>query len=443
MFRSQRRIASPIWVCGLTALATAADWRPAPSSELMLPNSVDCWEPSLAVAAGGEVFVVAGRRDGQPGSASFEQRLVIWRSDNQGRTFAGPRPVSVEGHFHFDQRIATDADGTIYISYMDQDALGPGRPKRLRLARSLDGGGTFSVQTITDERVTDKPELAVSRDGRHLYIVYDSAPGPRIVASHDAGRTWERSRVIRQRDGYDYWPMALAVAPDGSIWFAVPSMSALDTAHRRTTPVQLHVFRSRDGGITWEDYDMGSSPRFVRNCAHDPNCRVKLPGLSLAVDGRNRTFVAYLEGSGPHQPYGLYMRSTSDGGRTWLPPQAVSEAQRPSSLDTADHDFPMVAASASDQVCIVWVDDRRGALDVWARCSIDGGHTFGSDVLLSNRGDGAGYKSSSGFRAFYGHYGGAGIGSARLYAVWGAGEPDYRTGGLWFNRVDLSYAVRR
>jgi hypothetical protein len=34
-------------------------------------------------------------------------------------------------------------------------------------------------------------------------------------------------------------------------------------------------------------------------------------------------------------------------------------------------------------------------------------------------------------------------GSDRLYAVWGAGEPDYATGSVWFNGVDLAYAVRR
>ena len=60
---------------------------------------------------------------------------------------------------------------------------------------------------------------------------------------------------------------------------------------------------------------------------------------------------------------------------------------------------------------------------------------FGADVLLSDRGDGASYKSPLGFKAFYGHYGGVAIdGSCRLFAVWGAGESDNRTSSLWFNK---------
>jgi hypothetical protein len=141
----------------------------------------------------------------------------------------------------------------------------------------------------------------------------------------------------------------------------------------------------------------------------------------LAVDGRNRASVTYMKGDGPRQPYGLFLRSSADSGRTWSPPQTVSAAPRPQSRDTADHDLPMIAASGSGRLCVVWVDDRRGALDVWARCSTDRARSFDADVLLSDRGDGASYKSPSGFKAFYGHYGGVAIdGSGRLYAVWGA-----------------------
>jgi hypothetical protein len=430
---------------GITVVAATDDWHLPLNHEQMLPDSIDCWEPALAIAPSGSIFVVAGKRNAPPRSNDFDQRQVIWRSHDRGKTFTGPLPVSTEGHLHYDQRIAVDANGTIYISYMDRDTDVRSRSiSRLRLARSRDDGRTFSVETVTTEHVSDKPELAVSRDGQHVYIVYESSPGPRLVASHDAGRTWEEPRVVRQSEGHHFWPTALAVAPDGSVWFAVPSMSGSDIANRKQTPVQLHVFRSQDRGVTWDDLDMGSSPRFVNDCAHDPKCRVKAPEVMLAVDGRNRAFVMYMKGDGPRQPYGLFLRSSADSGRTWSPPQAVSAAPRPQSQDTADHDFPMIATSGSDRLCVVWVDDRRGTFDVWARCSIDGARTFGADVLLSDRGDGASYKSPSGFRALYGHYGGVAIdGSGRLYAVWGAGEPDYATGSLWFNSVDLTHAVRK
>ena len=98
----------------------------------------------------------------------------------------------------------------------------------------------------------------------------------------------------------------------------------------------------------------------------------------------------------------------------------------------------MIVAASVGRLCVAWVDDRRGALDVWARCSRDAGRSLATDVLLSDRSDGASYKSPAGFKSFYGHYGGVAIDAAgRLHAVWGAGDPEYRTGGVWVNSVDL------
>lgn len=251
-----------------------------PSHERLLPESTDCWEPALAAGPNGRVYVVAGRRHGMPRDKDFEQQQVIGRSEDGGATFEPPRLMTAEGHSHYDQRIAVDADGTVYVSYMDWEKDATGRSSsRLRLARSRDEGRTFTPQTVTTHRVSDKPELAVSSDGKHLYIVYDDI---------------------------------------------------------------------------------------------------------------------------------------------------------------------IVAASTAARACAVWVDDRRGGLDVWARCSLDGGRTWGSETLLSDRADGAAYKSATGFKAVYGHYGGAAIdASGRLHAAWGAGEPGYRTGSVWVNSVDVSGASRR
>ena len=148
-------------------------------------ESTDCWEPALAAGPNGRVYVVAGRRHGAPKDKDFDQQQVIWRSANGGKTFEAPRPVSTEGSSHYDQRIAVDEKGTIYVSYMDavRDANGR-RSSRLRLALSHDEGRTFTAQTVTTYRVSDKPELAISRDGRDVYIAYESGQGPIIVASH-------------------------------------------------------------------------------------------------------------------------------------------------------------------------------------------------------------------------------------------------------------------
>jgi hypothetical protein len=296
---------------------------------------------------------------------------------------------------------------------------------------------------VTTQHVNDKPELAVSADGTHIAMVYESSPGPTLIASDDNGATWSEPRVVIPSEGRHFWPETLAMAPDGGLWFAVPSMSQTEIADGKQTPIQLHVFRSADNGQHWHDSDFGTSPRFINGCAHDPGCRVKAAHVAVALDGRSQAYVAYMEGAGPRQPYGLFLRSSTDTGRTWSKPQVVSSASRPQSGDRADHDFPAVAASGAGQVCVVWVDDRRGALDVWARCSRDAARTWGPDFLMSDRSDGATYKSSASFKTFYGHYGGVAIdASGRLHAAWGEGEPEYRTGAVWVNSIALADALR-
>jgi hypothetical protein len=51
---------------------------------------------------------------------------------------------------------------------------------------------------------------------------------------------------------------------------------------------------------------------------------------------------------------------------------AVSGAPRPQSNDLADHNDSLIVAQGNGGVCVVWVDDRRGALNTFARCSTDG-----------------------------------------------------------------------
>ena len=191
-----KAIAPVLFVCAASGAVLAQAWALAVSQEQMLPESTDCWEPALAAGPNGRVYVVAGRRHGAPKDKDFDQQQVIWRSANGGKTFEAPRPVSTEGSSHYDQRIAVDEKGTIYVSYMDavRDANGR-RSSRPRLALSHDEGRTFTAQTVTTYRVSDKPELAISRDGRDVYIAYESGQGPIIVASHDGAAIGSDDRL--------------------------------------------------------------------------------------------------------------------------------------------------------------------------------------------------------------------------------------------------------
>ena len=189
-------------IIAMVAMAqTPMSWRSAPTLELMLPSSTDCFEPAIAVGPREQVYIVAGRRSGPPGSKEFDQKQVLWRSLDGGGTFEGPWPLTTEGHREGDQRLAVDRDGTIYVTYMDHADLNPGAPNRLRLARSRDEGRTFIAETIPVTRVVDKPELAVSPDGQRIAVVYESSPGPTVVTTADSGKTWTRRAWLNRATG--------------------------------------------------------------------------------------------------------------------------------------------------------------------------------------------------------------------------------------------------
>lgn len=420
-------------VAAMTQPAPSTSWRSAATPARMLPSSTDCWEPAIALGPREQVYIVAGQRRGALNSEEFDQQQVLWRSLDGGATLEGPWPLDRAGHRQSDQRIAVDRDGTINVTYMDHENLDPGAPTRLRLARSHDEGRTFVTESIPVTRVSDKPELAVSSDGKRIAVVYESSAGPTIVTTADEGETWNEARLIEPANGRHFWPEAVTFGADGSLWLAVPSMSDADISRQLQTDVQLHVYRSTDDGRSWQDSRISSSPRFLKGCAHDPDCRVRLPSIGVAIDGKGQAYAAYTEGAGPGQPYALLLTSSTDGGRTWSSGRPVSAAPRPQSRDVADHDFPAVTSAGQARVCAVWIDDRRGGLDAFARCSTDGAKTWGDDILLSNRS----------FTAFYGHYGGAAISSrGQLFVVWAEGDRDHRTGTVWFNVVETLTASR-
>ncbi len=102
----------------------------------------DFFQPSvMADATGGadKCWMAAGPRPGEPDTTRLYIAYnlgVIW-SDDMGQTFTNP--VSFDGGIGFVPRVA--ADGTLYVGYWDFG-------NKLRIARSTNGGGSFTTITV-------------------------------------------------------------------------------------------------------------------------------------------------------------------------------------------------------------------------------------------------------------------------------------------------------
>jgi len=147
------------------------------------------------------------------------------------------------------------------------------------------------------------------RDGRTLLAAAKTGHlGPTVFRSTDLGRTWKEAAR----------PPAFAKAPDGQSGRAVDHTFWLTPAHATepnvwyagTSPQGL--FRSEDGGVTWEPFSsVNDDPQFREWMGTVQDGTPDGPKLhSIIVDPRDsRHLYVAMSGGGVHE--------SVDGGRTW------------------------------------------------------------------------------------------------------------------------------
>ena len=417
-------------VAGLLATWLATGQVAGPAARIVrhdLSSGANDWEPSLAVA-GTHVYVIAVRKPA--GAPPGQSTVVTWVSPDRGVTLAGGETFDQIGG---DVRIQAGDAGTVVASWIEIVRDSTGRQidmtrGGLAVAISHDFGRTWrtTIAAPMASGVGDKPELALSRDGRDVYVAFMGPGTLDVVASHDGGSTWTRFVADSTRTGH--WPTSIALGPGGDLYVTdarqvrLPGDSLLE--------VESDVLRSADGGRSWRAQTVSRSRRVRRPdaCVHGSTCPVQIPYASVAVDDRGRVHLVTTEGE-PGRSYALLYRRSTDAATTWSDPSELSAAARPASGDRADHFYPMIAAQGDGLVYVAWFDDRRGPIDLWARQSPDGGTTWSREVQLSKPG---------GMAGIYGEYGGIGIDpQGALHVTWAQGTGHISRegqGGVWYAR---------
>jgi hypothetical protein len=416
-----------------------------PVTRQFLSGDADDWEPSLSVGGDDSVAVIAVRK-GPPSATSkqpFSLQAVTWFSGDAGRTFGPPVAPTAKWDAHGDARVKSDRNGNVFASWIafSWDPAS-GKPDLesggLVLAVSRDRGRTFREKLIATiaSGVSDKPELAVTPDGREIDLALDSGRGLGVLVSADGGESFAR-HTPDSTPARMHWPTGIVRAPDDVLYVTDPRMDGRPPdeggSERR---IALRVIRSADRGATWTEHVFSDAAVWMQQgwCAHASPCPVAVPYAGIAVDGRNRVYLAYTEGKGK-DPSDLLFRSSEDGV-SWSEPRVLSAAPRPASGDRAACFYPMIAASGDGLVYVVWFDDRTGPLNAWAKRSSDGGRTWSGDVRLTQ-------PDRDGMDGVYGEYGGVGIDSrGALHAAWAEGKGHVGSpgahGGVWYARWDGS-----
>lgn len=400
--------------------APAAGWQ----SEQVWNAGQNDWEPAIATDPSSSWVYQATTRYGGPKAckACPGTAIIIRASGDAGVSWSADRFLCVCKNVKAqnDPVLAVTTTGVLYALWMND--YNPG----VVFAKSSDHGVTWSTPIAVKGSglsFTDKPWMAISPDGRDVYVAFNSSDSY-VVASHDFGATFG-ARVKTNADSLYHFAEGGAVAPNGTVYFAESA-----EAQSATGPVQLVVARSTDGGASWTQNIVDTSQQQPA-CAV-PQCGVDFfaPSASLDIDAAGAILLAYSANSASGANKTLYVR-TSTNGTTW-------SARTDISVNTGDNGFPSVEAGTSaGDFRVAWQDSRNGPTgwNTWYRRSTDGGGTWGSQIKLSDATGGAPYKTANGYAFPYGDYFDIAVNaSGQNFVIWGEGPNYVGPGGTWFTR---------
>jgi BNR repeat-like domain len=408
-----------------TALASspAQGW----SGEYVVNRKADDWEPAVATDPHDPWVYVVTTRYGVPKPCKGNcptPWMALTRSSDGGATWSAQMPLcACKGSGQFDPQIEVVPNtGDVYAAYMNG--------YNVVFIRSHDHGKTWSapVKIYGNVSWNDKPLLAMSDDGRDVYISFNGPQGgdPWIAQSHDGGRTWSQTRVTKSR--LYFYTFGGDVTPSGRVVF---SESAVNYANNigLTGTTKVFAVVSGDRGKTWKRVLVDAFPVGLQS---PERADYYVGHTALASDGRGNLVIAY---DAPTSAYGkqrIYTTRSADGGLTWSARTAVS-------VDGEMATAPALTARGNGDARMFYFQTAGGGnLDewnVWYRASSDGGRTWSRPVKISDASGGAAYKSAAGFDEPYGDYGELAISSAgATVAAWGEGTSYIGPGGVWVNR---------
>jgi hypothetical protein len=412
------------------AAATAA---PGWVGEFPFDTTWDDWEPAIATDPNAPYVYVLVTRYGAPKPCQGNcpsPWIALEISNDNGVTWSEGKPLcACKGSGQFDPIIeVVPSTGHVYAVYMNGF--------NVLFTKSTDHGKTWSAPVATWGNVSwnDKPVLAMSDDGRDVYVSWNGPTGgdPWAAQSHDGGATWSQFKLV---DSSRYFfAFDADVASDGTVYFSESSLVYTSAGNNSDVidTVDHHVFISRDKGASWEDKLVASvQPGVVCDAAGcGPDFYVGHTALS--VDGSGAVVLLY---DGATTRGGLqrtYAVRSDNAGLSWSNPVGLSKASENSTA-------PAIESGAAGDVRAWYYETSGGGNDdawnVWYRRSADGGATWSAAVKISDAGGGAAYKTPQGFLEVYGDYGEVSItNTGKTIATWGEGISWTGPGGVWINR---------
>lgn len=244
---------SPVETAGTESVSDGATW----TTSIVDADVRRTGEPSMAIAPDGTIFVCAPA--GAQAEAAARDHNFVWRSDDDGATFAlMPTTGREDATGGGDCDLAIDDAGSLHMLNLYGGPFPV--PWAITYAASDDGGETWrDAKTVSNVPVNDR-QWITTHDGV-VYITWQQVDtGIWVGKSTDGGRTFIATLAMPRyaNAGLQRYFIEgpIRVSPvDGTVYVPDGSMNGLDF-WGVPNPTPLHdahgnVAVSEDGGLTW------------------------------------------------------------------------------------------------------------------------------------------------------------------------------------------------
>ena len=355
-------------------------------------------------------LIVAAVNDFSPEQGTNGSRIAIYFTQDQGESWTKSSFEAVvdgggDNTFTADPSVAFDHNGVAYLSYLVWLSGSTGIDARLYVARSTDGGATWTSELIESrtDALIDKPWLtsdlspASPRYGS-VYLTY-------VLATGTFGDVL-RVQARRKSAGADNFGAPVVVSPDNTfIYQRNPTVcvGADGTvflgfqASFNAGGIGFYTTRSTDGGQTF------STPKRVTYFQFYLNAFSLLPTLDrkglerlypcpqLAVDNSDgphagRLYASWTDKEEGLLGYGLdaYFSYSDDGGTTWVDGRRLHS----DATQLRNQYYANIHVADNGELLAAWYDRRadpgNAVTHYYFARSTDGGQTFIDEAPLTS-----------------------------------------------------------
>ena len=320
-------------------------------------------------------------------------------------------------------QLAVDSRGTFYVAF---NFLGGTAPVVIGVARSLDGGRTWSVPVATPLGLSAAPRLVVDNATGDVYVQGAPVPGgygvggPQALSvSTDHGLTWGAAEPLPAAAWQGFGNQ---VAVQDGILVTANAESVINNGTAVAT-VNPAFYTSFDQGKTWTtrpvtDGDGNPVAPPAGSLVPTPATYTvntdPIPWVAADPTGEGRFAVMVPSGDN------LDVYVTRDAGKTWTGPTAIA---------APDAFKPAISFGTTGTLGVAW---RTTAVNAYSVVSFDDGRTFSRPLQVNRATEPAGTRIEGGDK-----YSRITIDATYAYITWSDG----RTGGdvdAIMSRVPLS-----